>query len=152
MLEFPLINSFYIAGASLSHSSAGKQLAWLQRRRAESQNNTRRKPQELGLFTAVAVVSCTVLTPTANCISSIVALLSPSLLLIFPLLFCAVLGFSSFPCPSVFCAISLPFYFFRFTSLHYLLSTFHSVMFISLTLLVSRYCSNAHDISYQIAQ
>jgi len=146
VLEFPLINSFYKAGASLSHSSAGEQLAW-QQRRAESQNNTKRKLQELGFFTALAVVSCTVLPPTANCISSIVALLSPSLLLIFPLLFCAVLGFSSFPCPSVFCATSLPFHFFRFTSLHYLLPTFHSVTFISLTLLVSRYCSNAQDIS-----
>jgi len=96
VLEFPLINSFYIAGTSLSHSLAGKQLAWQQQLRAESQNNTERKPQELGLFSAREVVSCTVLTPTANCVSSFVALLAPSLL---HFLFSSALysGFPLFP-------------------------------------------------------
>ena len=151
MLEFPLINSVYIAGASLSHSSAGRQLAW-QQRRAESQNNTKREQQEGGLFTAREVVSCAVLTPTANCVSSIVALLAPSLLLTCLLLFCPLVGFSSFPYASVFCAVSLPFCFFRFTCLRYLLSAFISAMFISLTVLVSRYCFNSQDISYHVAQ
>ena len=39
----------------------------------------KRKLQELCLFTAREVVSCTVLTPTAKCISSVVALLTLSL-------------------------------------------------------------------------
>ena len=163
MLEFPLINSFCIAAASLSHSSAGRQAG---RQAVSVAAATCWQPEQYETEAAgtwpfyssgSSILYRTVLTPTANCINSIVALLSPPLLRLFPLLFYAVLGFSSFLYLSVFYSIFLPCYptfcfFFRFTCLHYLSSSFHSVMFTPLTLLVSRCCFNAQGISYQIAQ
>ena len=57
----------------------------MEQRRAESQNNTKRQPQELSLFSRSisSILYRTVLTPTADCISSTVTPLSPSLLCIF---------------------------------------------------------------------
>jgi hypothetical protein len=101
LLEFPLINSFNIAAASLLLSSAGKQLAAWQQYRCAQSRTEQYETEASGtwcFFTAIAVVSCTVLPPTTNCISNIAALLSPSLLGIFSLLRCTRVFLFSLSC------------------------------------------------------